>query len=51
VGGGGWKMKLRRREEERGREIKGGAVGRSEHRKPVQPVQKPVQPVSGQTAQ
>jgi hypothetical protein len=24
VGGGGWKMKLRRREEERGREIKGG---------------------------
>ena len=50
VGGGGWKMKLRRREEERGREIKGG-VGRSEFRKPVQPVQKPVQPVSGQTAQ
>jgi hypothetical protein len=50
VGDGGWKMKLRRREEERGREIKGG-VGRSEFRKPVQPVQKPVQPVSGQTAQ
>jgi hypothetical protein len=24
VGGGGWKMKLRKREEERGREIKGG---------------------------
>jgi hypothetical protein len=37
VGGGGLKMKLRRREEERGREIKGG-VGRSEYRKPVQPV-------------
>jgi hypothetical protein len=50
VGGGGWKMKLRRRKEERGREIKGGD-GRSEFRKPVQPVQKPVQPVSGQTAQ
>jgi hypothetical protein len=50
VGGGGWKMKLKRREEERGREIKGG-VGRSEHRKPVQPIQKPVQPVSGQTVQ
>jgi hypothetical protein len=27
VGGGGWKMKLRRKKEERGREIKGG-VGR-----------------------
>jgi hypothetical protein len=24
VGGGGWKVKLRRREEERGREIRGG---------------------------
>jgi hypothetical protein len=49
-GGGGWNMRLRR-EEERGREIKGGKVGRQKNRKSVQPVQNPVQPVSGQTAQ
>jgi hypothetical protein len=29
VGGGGWKMKLRRRKEERGREIKGESVGQN----------------------
>jgi hypothetical protein len=29
VGGGGWKMKLRRREEERGREIKGESAGQN----------------------
>jgi hypothetical protein len=43
-------MKQRRREEER----EGGIKGKSrppEYRKPVQPVQKPVQPVSGQTVQ
>jgi hypothetical protein len=47
----------RRLESETEKKIRGerernkGGVGRSEHRKPVQPVQKPVQPVSGQTAQ
>ena len=40
-----------RREEERGRDIKREGVGRQKNRKPVQPVPKPVQPVSGQTAQ
>jgi hypothetical protein len=39
--------KKRREEGERNR----GGVGRSKDRKPVQPVIKPVQPVSGQTAQ
>jgi hypothetical protein len=29
VGGGGYKMKLRRRKEERGREIKGGSAGQN----------------------
>jgi hypothetical protein len=29
VGGGGWKVKLRRREEERGREIRGESAGQS----------------------
>jgi hypothetical protein len=29
VGGGGWKMKLRRREEVRGREIKGESAGQN----------------------
>jgi hypothetical protein len=48
VGGDDWKVKLRRREERRGNR---GGVGRSKDRKPVQPVIKPVQPVSGQTAQ
>jgi hypothetical protein len=39
--------KKRRGERERNK----GGVGRSEHRKLVQPVPQPVQPVSGQTAQ
>jgi hypothetical protein len=39
--------KKRREEGERNR----GDVGQSKDRKPVQPVIKPVQPVSGQTAQ
>jgi hypothetical protein len=39
--------KKRREEGERNR----GGVDRSKDRKPVQPVIKPVQPVSGQTAQ
>jgi hypothetical protein len=39
--------KKRREEGERNR----GGVGRSKDRKPIQPVIKPVQPVSGQTAQ
>jgi hypothetical protein len=39
--------KKRRGERERNK----GGVGRSEHRKPVQPVLKLVQPVSGQTVQ
>jgi hypothetical protein len=29
VGGGGWKVKLRRREEERGREIRGESAGQN----------------------
>jgi hypothetical protein len=29
VGGDGWKMKLRRRKEERGREIKGESAGQN----------------------
>jgi hypothetical protein len=46
-GGGGCKMRLRRKKGERERHKKGKSRP-PENRKPVQ---KPVQPVSGQTAQ
>jgi hypothetical protein len=47
VGGGGWKMKLRRREEERGREIKGA----SRSVRIQKTGSKTGSPVFGQTAQ
>jgi hypothetical protein len=50
IGGVGWEKGTEKKRRGEGERNTGGA-GRSTDRKPVQPVIKPVQPVSGQTAQ
>jgi hypothetical protein len=50
VGVDGWEKGTEKKRREEGERNRGGA-GRSTKWKPVQPVIKPVQPVSGQTAQ